>query len=90
MRVIGIIGIAMCPDMIELLDRDRTIILDCTNNSAEMRNDGVVRRAEIATRQYCRRMNGHRFHDDHSGTVEGALGIIGCMALRRQAIDSHI
>src|SRR5690606_17338990 len=76
-----IVRVGMLADMIELLYGDGAIAPDGFGNLAEMRDDAVVARAEIATSQHGRLMHGHRFHHDHASAAYGALGIVGHMAL---------
>src|SRR5262245_10200239 len=90
MRMIGIIRIAMGTDMIELLDRDRAILLDGGGDFPEMRNDAVVAGAEIAACQHCRRMHRHWFDDYHGSTANRPLSIVGDMLAVRHAILCHV
>ena len=35
-------------------------------------------------------MDRHRFDDNHPGTADSTLGVVGDMALRRQPVDCHV
>ncbi|MCY1292900.1 hypothetical protein D9M70_421430 [compost metagenome] len=80
----------MRPDMIELLDRDGFMFLDCLNHLLEVGNDAIVRMPEVAAGENGCGMHGHGFDDNHRGPADRALPVIGGMAFGRQALDGHV
>ncbi len=86
----GIVEVAMLADMVELVEDHRAMGVDGIGDLAEMRDDLVGRMAEIAAGQHRGAVNRHRLDHDHGGAADGALLVIGAMALAREAALRHV
>jgi hypothetical protein len=84
------VGIAMLSDMVELLQDGGAVIMHGVGDFAEMRDDGVVTVAKVATRQYCGRVYRHGFDHDHRCTTARTFLVVASMALTRKAVIRHI
>jgi hypothetical protein len=88
--LVGIVEIAMLPDVIDLVNHHRAVVVASIGDAAKVGNHCVVRVAKVATGEDAGGVGGDRLADDHRGAAPGALGVIAQVALTGQAGLCHV
>jgi len=82
---VGIVPIAVCTDVIELLQDRRTLRMHRLGDATEMRDHGIIVGAEVAPGQHRGRMHRNRLDHDHRGTADRPFAVVAEMPFAGQA-----
>ena len=83
----------MLADVVQLVDHDDVAVGGIPariRQLPEPGNDGIVVDPEVAAGEHGGAMHRHRLDDDHAGSAERALAVVGDVAIGDQPVLAHV